>query len=201
MSSFETAPEAVMLPVDEVVNLHNLVMGGIRQQQILRGRKVKYEVFPREYRFCMLDLHNDMPADNTGSVDTYLSVRLAKPRSRYWSMLVSFLEGKNTVADANSNARTVYRMDWTPKAALGITWSTDIVATSDSSALIKQIPKEMIDVSLPVGSSVRRQAPVQYMFPDDIFSIRSRVSEISEAVMFTDQVQDLNGYLEPSFRQ
>ncbi len=201
MYKFETAPEAVMLPVVEVVNLHNLVMGGIRQQQILRGRRVRYEVFPREYSFCMLDRNDDTPSDNTGSVDTYLSVRLAKPRSRYWSMLVSFLEGKNTVADANSNARTVYRMDWTPRAALGITWSTEIMSTNDSDALLRQIPKTMIGASLPDGSSVCRSSLVRYMLPDDVSSARSRVSEISEAVMFTDRVQDLNGYLDPSFRQ
>jgi hypothetical protein len=201
MNRFEAAPEAAMLPVEEVVSLHNLVMGGVRQQQILRGRRVRHEVFPREYRFCMLDRNADVPTDNTGSVDTFLSVRLAKPRARYWSMLVSFLEGKNTIADATSNARTIYRMDWTPQAALGITWSTETMATSDSSALLRQMPTDMIGVSLPVGSSVHRTPEVQYMFPEDVVSVRSRVSEISEAVMFTDRVQDLKGYLAPSFRQ
>src|SRR4051794_25477351 len=128
MNRFEAAPEAAMLPVKEVVDLQNLVMGGLRQQQSLRGRRIYREDSPRQYLFCMLDCNDDKPSDNTGSVDTYLSVKLAKPHTRRWSMLISFLEGRNTEAEALSNTRTLYRMDWTRSKALGQTWNIQTIA-------------------------------------------------------------------------
>lgn len=174
-----------MLPVAEVVNLHNLVMGGIRQQQVLRKHRVWGDNHPRQY-ITMLDKSDFIPSDNTGAVDTYLSVKLAKPRHRYWSMLISTLEGANTETEATSNKRTLYRLDWDKSQALGIWWVRECISTRENNQLLQGVSKMDIEPALLVdGKSVSRVTPAEYIYPSDIAVLRQRISAISEAVMLS----------------
>ena len=181
MNSFEAMPEADLLPVDEVITLHNFIMGDIRKHRsMVRGKGVRRKDDPRGYAFCMLNANEDTPRDNTGSIITYLGVLLTKHQTRHWSMLVSFLDGYNTQVLANTNYRTCYRLDWTRTAAQGVTWGIETIADKDSGRLLdsdgtspdwEQIYK--------TGSSVHFRTPATPMDASDIAHVQERVASVS----------------------
>jgi hypothetical protein len=181
MNRFEAAPEAAMLPVEEVVSLHNLIMGDVRQQRSqVSGKGIRRKDDPRGYAFCMLNNPEDMPSEDTGSLTTYLGVLLTKRHTRHWSMLVSFLDGYNSRSMANTNYRTLYRMDWTKTIAQGMTWSIETVAERDSNRLVIDVPdKKKWEKIYTTGGSEHFVTPISGMSPDDLDIVRERVSLVS----------------------
>jgi hypothetical protein len=191
MKVLETAPDAVLLPVGDVVDLHNYVMGDVRAQQIQRRRRIFGQA--GLYKFCMLDRSNDLPSDDTGTVDTYFSMRLNKLRPRYWSMLIGFREGINTQATATTNFLTVYRMDWTKAVAMGITWRRMNIAAQNQSQLVPLVRGQIINPAELQNASLQHGGEVSYMDSTDISAIRARIADVTEAIARTTQSDGPDG--------
>jgi hypothetical protein len=179
-----TWQDPLMLPSDELQSIHRLAMGYVLSTKGSRRQRVLERGNDHRYHFVLLDDSGEMPADNSGAIDTYLGIRVAKLGARNWGMRVSFLENVMATGSRGTGERTIYDMEWNAESGIGMKWQVQSIANMAMNACMAAHSSEkVVAETLDAGNAVRTPEPtLQWMEPSDLNYIASRMLDVAAHV-------------------
>lgn len=169
--------DPILLPSNELQNIHRLAMGYVLSAKGERKQRVLERGDDRRYHFVLLDDSGEMPANDSGAIDTYLGIRVAKLGARNWGMRISFLENIMAVASRDTNLRTIYDMEWNAESGIGMKWQIEGIANETmNTSTPAHTEQETLTEILDTGNAVRTPEPtLEWMELSDLDYIARRM--------------------------